>query len=525
MKKIVVIILLFAFKLSAYAQDKNVAKIAEYIKEKKDNKAKDLLDKLDKKSEYQSDVSFWFVRTAYYRNIAIENPNKTEELAEARKSYEKLVELDKNDSKKLYSNYIPSLKKDLYEGKNKIETNSSNNSKYNNSQSNINSNIITLTEIGQGKTKEAAKFNALRNAIEKAFGAFISSNTTILNDNLFKDEVVSVSSGNIQNFEILSEAQMPDGSYTSVVKATVSIGKLTEFCQNKGIAVEFKGGVFAANLKIQELNKKNETTVMENLFQVVNKFIENGFDYTIEVQEPQYHYGEWDVLLAVKASANDNLRKINDIISSTTSNVSLTPEEISYYNQHNMNKYSFGGNYFRSSFSVIYLRTIYEKKIPLASLNFSVSDGITTLESLSLPYESNSCIKPKDWPCLSGNNADCGYNCPIQSKYFIIKNSNDIPLNNETSRFLKNVNKSNYQEIKNSYCEYNSSVDPPRYDLSQLEIVNDPQDVSKADYTNYNMKGKLSSFKVEFVYRFKKTYKESELAKITEFKVIPSVLK
>ena len=37
---------------------------------------------------------------------------------------------------------------------------------------------VTLTQISQGKTKDAAKYNALRNAIEKAFGTFIFSNTT-----------------------------------------------------------------------------------------------------------------------------------------------------------------------------------------------------------------------------------------------------------------------------------------------------------------------------------------------------------
>jgi hypothetical protein len=48
----------------------------------------------------------------------------------------------------------------------------------------------------------------LRSAIEQAFGAFISSKTEILNDNLVKDEIVSVSNGNIQKFEVLSEAQI-----------------------------------------------------------------------------------------------------------------------------------------------------------------------------------------------------------------------------------------------------------------------------------------------------------------------------
>lgn len=47
-------------------------------------------------------------------------------------------------------------------------------------------NEISLTVIGEGKTKEHAKMNALRNAIEGAFGTFISSNTSVLKDELIK---------------------------------------------------------------------------------------------------------------------------------------------------------------------------------------------------------------------------------------------------------------------------------------------------------------------------------------------------
>ena len=39
-------------------------------------------------------------------------------------------------------------------------------------------NIVTLTTSGTGKTIEEAKNNALRSAIEQAFGAFISSQSS-----------------------------------------------------------------------------------------------------------------------------------------------------------------------------------------------------------------------------------------------------------------------------------------------------------------------------------------------------------
>ena len=97
---------------------------------------------------------------------------------------------------------------------------------------------VTLTVSGTGKTLEEAKTNALRSAIEQAFGAFISSKTEILNDNLVKDEVVSVSNGNIQKYDIVSQVEIPNSGYAMTLNATVSISKLTSFAQSKGVSIE-----------------------------------------------------------------------------------------------------------------------------------------------------------------------------------------------------------------------------------------------------------------------------------------------
>ncbi|MDO4827529.1 MAG: hypothetical protein Q4B16_08290, partial [Bacteroidia bacterium] len=65
-------------------------------------------------------------------------------------------------------------------------------------------NEVTLVVTGEGSTKEDATDNALRSAIEQAFGVFVSANTEILNDELVKDEIATVSSGNIRTFQELS---------------------------------------------------------------------------------------------------------------------------------------------------------------------------------------------------------------------------------------------------------------------------------------------------------------------------------
>ena len=102
---------------------------------------------------------------------------------------------------------------------------------------------VTLVVSGQGKTQDEAKQNALRNAIEQSFGSFISSNTEILNDELVKDEIVSIANGNIQKFEVISEVEVPEVGHATTLKATVSVTKLTSFVESKGVEIEFKGSL------------------------------------------------------------------------------------------------------------------------------------------------------------------------------------------------------------------------------------------------------------------------------------------
>ena len=53
---------------------------------------------------------------------------------------------------------------------------------------------IEITTTGSGRTIEEAKTNALRSAIEQAYGVYISSKTEILNDNISSDEITSITS-------------------------------------------------------------------------------------------------------------------------------------------------------------------------------------------------------------------------------------------------------------------------------------------------------------------------------------------
>ena len=502
MKKGFLILSILISQTFAFSQDSKVSKIAKYLEKGKGTEAKELLDEIDNNPKYKTDIDYWYVRTCLYKAfylayLAKDNDKyKTEIIetkTEAKKSFEKLVEYDKTDTSKSYSEVIPQLRKEIYNGENETVNKSSNNSPTASSKTEGDAKTVTLTEIGQGKTKEAAKYSALRSVLEKSFGTFISSNTSIFKDELAKDEIVSISSGNIQNFEILSETQMPDGSYTIVLKATVSIGKLTKFCESKGITVEFKGGLFTANIKLQELNKKNEEAVMSHLFIILKKIVAKGFDFTIDVNEPtKENFGEkWSVKYTVKAKANSNLLKIKEMILNTINNICLTPQDIATYSNQNLSKYKFEVNgksyYFRSLSSWLYLKTVFEKKIPLSSIRFSVSDGLNTSTFVSTPKTS---MKIEYYiPRLGYENRNEADGADI------------IPI----AEFLQSINESNYQQINNSVnSEYNNANSYFSINLGQLN----------------NPKSAFSS-ELAFKYQFTNTYTMEQLSKLTEFKVQP----
>ena len=107
---------------------------------------------------------------------------------------------------------------------------------------------IELIVSGDGSTKEQATLAALRSAIEQAYGTFVSSNTQILNDELVKDEIVSISKGNIKRYDYLSESVINGKNYVTL-KAVVSIGQLVSYAKSKGSSAELAGATFAMDVK------------------------------------------------------------------------------------------------------------------------------------------------------------------------------------------------------------------------------------------------------------------------------------
>jgi predicted RNase H-like HicB family nuclease len=193
---------------------------------------------------------------------------------------------------------------------------------------------VTLVVSGQGETLDEAKQNALRSAIEQAFGTFISSNTEILNDDLVKDEIVSVANGNIQKFEIISEVEIPDLGYATTLKATVSVSKLTSFIESKGGEVEIKGSLFAFNINQQILNETSEERAIADLVIVLKNLIDKSFDYSVSSGTPEIIDGNnenWNIPIIITVNTNANFLMMYEYLVKTLNSISLSEEEVPNY--------------------------------------------------------------------------------------------------------------------------------------------------------------------------------------------------
>lgn len=193
---------------------------------------------------------------------------------------------------------------------------------------------VTLVVSGSGKTQDEAKQNALRSAIEQAFGTFISSKTEILNDSLVKDEIVSVASGNIRKFNIISAVKVSDDNFNIVLNATVSVTKLTSFAQSKGVAIEFDGEIIGLNIQQQILNEKNEIISMNNISNTCKSILNSSFDYSLtrgDAIQNKLDKDKWDIPLEVEVKFNKNIVEFKRYLSQSIAGLSMNNNEIMQY--------------------------------------------------------------------------------------------------------------------------------------------------------------------------------------------------
>lgn len=201
---------------------------------------------------------------------------------------------------------------------------------------------VTITVLGTGVDEEKATLQALRSAIEQTFGAFVSSNTTILNDELVQDEIVSVSTGNVKKYNKIAVATLPNGHVSVSLTATVSINKLISYAENKGVKAEFAGSVYATNVKLFRLKIQSIQKAYELMVEQLELIAEDMFDFKFEMgEQPQRYQSEelgdvyyFDCYVGVVSNAAST--NFYNLYRNTVNKLTLSNDDLEFCKQENI---------------------------------------------------------------------------------------------------------------------------------------------------------------------------------------------
>lgn len=254
---------------------------------------------------------------------------------------------------------------------------------------------VTITTNGNGATLEKARESALLSAITQVCGVYLSQDSTIFNDQLIKDEITSITRGNIEKYSILSEVKIENGDYISTLKVTVSVFNLKTFVESKGYKVEFNGAAFAMNLKLKILNERAEVQCVQSLLNNLIEPLQLAFDYTINSKDPisvNNSNDLWEISSIVTIKANKNMEFCANLHNETLKAISLDESEIESYKLLNKKIYKYAVMYgntvkefsFRSPETIELLKAIDNRK-------YVFSDNFTIIRntSITIPHKNN----------------------------------------------------------------------------------------------------------------------------------------
>lgn len=183
---------------------------------------------------------------------------------------------------------------------------------------------------GYGPTPDAALQNALQNAVEQAAGAYVSSITEIENDEIVKDEVLSLSHGFIKEHRKLSESKFDD-EYKVVAAAIIVEKQMLERLEASGLKVNYNAGGLVSKLKAWDKMKEDEFNMATALFDV-HEMKDYGiiWDYNIRTDEPSRNGDKYTFTGTVSAKTNPNYSVEFYNLKNILSELALETEELRY---------------------------------------------------------------------------------------------------------------------------------------------------------------------------------------------------
>ena len=270
-------------------------------------------------------------------------------------------------------------------------------------------NTINITTTGTGISKNDAINDALRNALEQTYGGFISSKTNITDDELFNDEVVAITSGEIHDYELVSETNIESG-YAVTIVAKISQTGLNNFVtQSGGDAVSFDVNVFNVKIKLQRLNEKAEIKSINNILEILEEIYGRSIEFEFTSSNPKINEKnkKWRVDFELTTKYNENIINFIDYFSSSIEKIAMTEKQKTAYEELGKSTYPILVNnelyYFRNEASYISInKFLVNLRNKFAQVDINTNEGLSVawsgwfkknksyLKNFFIPYLNHS---------------------------------------------------------------------------------------------------------------------------------------
>lgn len=167
----------------------------------------------------------------------------------------------------------------------------------------------TVLATGYGISYDAALNNAFRNAIKQYVGIVLDSETILANDKIIKDEILTLSNGNIESYEVLDKKE-EDGLFIVDIKTVVKDRNIQSKINEK---ISSSAKAHINKNKLAEVITKNDATAdQKKLFEKYFKsFFEYGYenflyidDISLDVKENTYKEQQVDYDLSFSIKFN-----------------------------------------------------------------------------------------------------------------------------------------------------------------------------------------------------------------------------
>lgn len=249
-------------------------------------------------------------------------------------------------------------------------------------------NEVEIKTSAIGKNKEDAIRVALRSAIEQVSGAYLTSSSTIINDELISENIESISNGNIKSYKINGEYLIDQSNYSVSITAMVSLNKIIEYCQQKGHSeVKVNGSLFANNVKNIEMNHKATLKVIENMFKALN--LDDNIFYNYDIKIGQLKIGGFNCVIDINTNKK-NYKEFSNYIVNTLKGISLNNNQLREFKSIGYPTETFVLAYNNSK---IFKCILYEGCKEILETNLNKFSAMRTKAFLDFGYERLPMLK------------------------------------------------------------------------------------------------------------------------------------